>query len=435
MTHTWTNWSTLQRATPTRIETPWTSAELHRIVQQAVAQGRRIKAVGSGHSFTGIALTDDILVDLSHYTGIVAVDPECQQVTVRSGTTLEQLAELLDDTGLAMQNLGDINKQTIAGAISTSTHGTGLGFGSLASQVVGLEIITGTGQILTVSPQNHPELLDGLRVTLGAFGIITTVTLQLVPAYDLRVVEEHVGFDAVLDQWEGLNTAHDHFEFFWFGHDDEVITKASQRLPVSAQRSSLRAQLQRHVVDDLITNTVLAGTCQLGRVKADWIPQLNRLCTLAWGSNEKREHWSSAFVSARRVRFNEMEYALPFDAIPEVLAELRRLFRRGVISSTYPLEVRTAAADTAWLASNHGRPTGYIAVHEHFQQDHRPYFSIVEPIFQAAGGRPHWGKLHTMNSQQLADLYPCWQYAMNLREQLDPQRLFTNAYLTGVFGA
>lgn len=435
MTHTWTNWSKLQRATPARVETPWTYTELQRVVQQAISQGRRIKAVGAGHSFTGIALADGIQLDLSHYTGVVALDPVRQQVTLRAGTRLWQIPQLLADTGLALQNLGDINKQSLAGAISTSTHGTGLGFGGLASQVVGCELITGTGELLTVSTDCNSELLDALRVTLGAFGILTTVTLQLVPAYDVHTVERHAELDRVLEHWDELNTDHDHFEFFWFGHDSEVITKASKRLPVGHTRPSRLAQLRDRALDEVVANWALSGVCRLGRAKPGWVPQLNRLATLAWGSSTQRAHWSTAFTSERRVRFNEMEYALPYEAVPEVLAELRQLYRRGEISSTYPMEVRSAAAETAWLATNQGRKTGYIAVHQHFSQDHRQYFARVEPIFRAAGGRPHWGKLHSLTAEDLAPMYPCWDQALALREKLDPDRVFANAYLTRVLGA
>ncbi|WP_310171553.1 D-arabinono-1,4-lactone oxidase [Enteractinococcus fodinae] len=434
MKYTWTNWSKLQRATPAKVETPWTSTQLQRAVREAIAQGSRMKAIGAGHSFTGIAVADDIQLDLSRYTGMVALDPVRRQVTLRAGTRLWQIPQLLADTGLALQNLGDINRQSIAGAISTSTHGTGLTFGGLASQVVGCELITGTGEVLTVSQDHHPELLDALRVTLGAFGILTTVTLQLVPAYDMHTVERHAELDWVLEHWDDLNTDHDHFEFFWFGHDREVITKASTRLPVSHTRPTRMARLRERAVDEVVMNMTLAGICQLGRVKPGWVPHLNRLATLGWGSSTRRAHWSTAFTSDRRVRFNEMEYALPFAAIPEVLAELRQLYRRGEISSTYPMEVRSAAADTAWLATNHGRRTGYIAVHQHFSQDHRQYFARIEPIFRAAGGRPHWGKLHSLTAQELATLYPCWDHALALRDELDPNRVFANAYLTRVFG-
>lgn len=435
MNTTWTNWSKLERATPKRVETPWTTPELYRVIREAIANGRRIKAIGSGHSFTGIALADDIQLDLSNYTGVIALDPIRQQITVRSGTKLWQLVHLLADTGLALQNMGDINQQSIAGAISTSTHGTGKAFGGFGSQVVGVEMLTGTGQLLTVSEEHNPELLDAMRVTLGAFGVITSVTLQLVPEYDLHTVEQSAQLDWVIDNWDHLNTTHDHFEFFWFGHDTDVVTKTSQRLPVSHTKPTISERLRQRVVDDLLINAALAGVCQVGRVNPKRVGSLNRLCTRVWGNSDQTAHWSEAFTSARRVRFNEMEYALPYAAIPDVVNELKTLFQNGEISSTYPVEVRAAAPDTAWLATNQGRETGYIAVHQHFGQDHREYFSRIEPIFVAAGGCPHWGKIHTLDRQQLAQLYPNWDQMVALRDDFDPDRIFSNAYLTRVLGA
>lgn len=434
MNRTWTNWSKLQRATPSRVETPWTTSQLQYVVDEAIAQHRQVKAVGAGHSFTGIAVADDIQVDLSHYTGVVEFDPVAQHITLRAGTRLWQIPHLLADTGLALQNLGDIDQQSIAGAISTSTHGTGLCFGGLASQVVGIELLTGTGEVVTASAGDSPDLLDALRVTLGAFGIITTVTLQLVPEYDLHTVEAHTQLDWVLEHWDVLNTTHDHFEFFWFGRDTEVMTKTSQRRPVSSSKPTTSHRLRRRLIDDYVTNAALAAICQMGRAKPAWVPKLNRLATVGWGSSRRTAHWSTAFASARRVRFNEMEYALPYDVIPEVVSELRQLYRRGDLSSTYPLEIRTAAPDTAWFASNHGRKTGYIAVHQHFSQDYRDYFARVEPIFRAAGGRPHWGKIHSLSSTELAPLYPHWEQMMQLRERFDPNRMFANEYLTRVLG-
>lgn len=435
MTASWSNWSASVRNTPDQVVTPWTTASLQRVVETALAQGQKIKAVGSGHSFSPIAVADEVQVDLRNYTGIIALDQQTAQVTVRSGTKLWQIPQLLADTGLAMQNMGDINQQSIAGAISTSTHGTGITFGSLASQVVGLELLTGTGELLTVSARHNETLLNALRVTLGALGILTSITLQLVPEYDVHTVEQPATLDWVLNNWDALNTSHDHFEFFWFGHDSYVQTKTSQRLPVSGQNPSHAGRVRRWFVDEFVTNAGLAGICHLGRLNASWVPPLNRLSTRVWGRSAGTAHWSNAFISSRRVRFNEMEYALPFDTIPEVINELRRLFRRHDISSTFPLEVRAAAPDTAWLASNHQQKTGYIAVHQHFRQDYQQYFARIEPVLLAAGGRPHWGKLHTLDSQRLGELYPRWSEVLTLRDQLDPERSFTNAHLAQVLGA
>lgn len=434
MSHPWSTWSQLVTCHPAQVEAPWTHAALERVVLAAIEQSRRIKAIGSGHSFTDIAVAQDLQLDLTNYSGVERLDQERQQVTLRSGTKLWQLPKLLADSGLAMENLGDINQQSIAGAISTSTHGTGVAFGGLGSQVVGLELLTGRGETLNVSTTQHPELLDALRVTLGAFGVITAVTLQLVPEYDLHTIESAACLDSIMRNWDALNTANDHFEFFWFGHDDYAITKTSNRVESTPRNSTVAQRIKDQLVSELISNVGLSAVCQIGRRKPNWVPKLNRLSTRAWGSAQRLQHWSTAFNSPRRVRFNEMEYAVPYDDIPEIVAELRQVFRRADISSTFPLEIRATAPDTAWLASSHGRKTGYIAVHQHIGQDHRRYFGRIEPILKAAGGRPHWGKLHTLTATDLAELYPRWASVLELRDHLDPNRLFTNPYLDRVLG-
>ena len=435
MAHTWSNWSKTVSSTPTDVATPWTTEAVEATVSQAIAQSRRVKAIGSGHSFTGIAAADDLQLDLANYTGIVAFDQHAGRVTLRSGTRLWQIPQLLEGSGWAMENLGDINQQSIAGAISTGTHGTGIAFGGIASQVVGLEIITGTGQCLTICVDHDPDLLDALRVGLGAFGILTTVTLQLVPEYDLRTVEAPTSLNAVLEGWQELNAQHDHFEFFWFGHDDKVQTKSSQRLPVQDRAPSPWHRAQNWLTDELVANGGLAVISRLGRRFTHLLPTLNRYATRAWGSSDVTAHWSAAFVSPRRVRFNEMEYALPFDSIPDVVRELRALFCRQNLGSSFPLEIRSAAPGSGWLATNHGQTTGYIAVHQYFRQDFRQYFAQIEPIFRAAGGRPHWGKLHTVLADDFAALYPRWPEMLSLRETYDPQRVFANPYVTRVLGA
>lgn len=428
------NWSRLVTFVPEEVATPWTVPALADAVGAAVDRKRCVKAIGSAHSFTDIADTDGLQLDLSNYTGLVELSLQRQQATLRSGTRLWQIPSLLADTGLALENLGDIHQQSIAGAISTGTHGTGLAFGGLGSQVVGLDLLTGRGEPLHVSADANPELLDLLRVGLGAFGIITAVTLQLVPEYDLHTVEAPASLDAILHHWDELNSRHDHFEFFWFGHDDTAMTKTSNRIAPTRSTLSLVQRAKRQLADEVVTNLGLGTVCQLGRAKPSLIPTLNRISTKVWGSTERTAHWSTAFASMRRVRFNEMEYALPYDDIPEILTELRRLFRRADISSTFPLEIRTAAPETAWLAPNHARKTGYIAVHQHIGQDHRAYFDRIEPIFKAAGGRPHWGKLHTLGAADMADRYPNWSAMVALRDQLDPDRNFTNDYLKHVLG-
>ena len=430
----WRNWSGSETVTPHEIITPSSERDIIACVTRARAEGRRVKAIGSGHSFTGVAVAPDIQVDLSRLSGVVGIDRERGRVTLLSGTKLWQIPAMIRPLGLAMQNLGDINRQSILGAISTSTHGTGLRFGGVASQVVGLRIVTGTGDIMDVTQEDQPDLLDGLRVTLGAFGIVTEVTLQLVGDFDLKVSESLAPWDAAVTDWRDHLERHDHYEFFWFVGEDRVIEKISSRLPQGAEPYSTGHRVSDFVSNELLGNGAFAALCQIGRFVPRSIPLLNRWSTAGWGERTRVKHWSEGFASPRRVRFHEMEYAVPVDAVPDILRELRDLCGRTNRRVTFPIEVRAAAADTGWLATNHGRETGYIAIHQHISESREPYFSEIEPILVRHEGRPHWGKLHTLRTNRLAERYPRWEDALALRERCDPDRLFANPYTDQVFG-
>jgi len=413
---------------------PATGITLRHAVADAVRSGRRIKPVGAGHSFSAIACADDVLLDLRQWTGVIAHDAVRDRVTVRSGTRLWQLAPELEQLGLAMPNLGDIDRQSVAGAVATGTHGTGIAYGSLSSQVVGLTVIDGHGDEHVVD-DSDPELLNAHRVGLGALGVVTDVTLQCVPAFDLATVEAHARFDEVLEQWARVRAAHDHFEFYWFGHSDDVITKSTSRQPRdSGVWPGTPRRLASVLEAELVDNAALGLVCELGRFNPGWVPALNRLATRAWSGRRVTDRSDRIFTSSRRVRFVEMEYGFAVDEVPGVLAEIRALFRRDDVRVTFPIEVRVAAADDAWLSTSYGRTTGYVAVHQYAKEDAGPYFRAVEEIFAAHGGRPHWGKQHTRTAAELADLYPRMTDFLAVRDRHDPNRLFTNPHLDQVLG-
>jgi FAD-linked oxidoreductase len=430
----WRNWCGNERVTPRQVLRPESDAEIIQAVVNAYASGRRVKAIGSGHSFTGAAVAPDVQIDLSDYTGVVGIDREKKQVTLRSGTKLWQIPALLKPLGLAMQNLGDINRQSILGAISTSTHGTGLKFASLSSQIAGFTIITGTGETLRVGA-DEPELLDALRVSVGAYGIVTEITLQLVDDFDLHIIEGVDSFSHVVSAWRSLCESHDHFEFFWFGHSDQVVTKTSERLHPHELPRSPGGTTKEFVSDEIIGNAAFAAVCQVGRFASKTIPALNKISTSGWGKSDRVKHWAEGFASPRRVRFRESEFAVPFDAVPEILTELQHYFLNDGGRATFPVEVRAAAADTGWLATNYGRETAYIAIHQHISTDHRAYFAHAQELFTRFGGRPHWGKMHTLDARDLSQLYPRWTDAMKLRDDLDPKRVFENRYIRQIFGS
>ncbi|RFA11635.1 FAD-linked oxidoreductase [Subtercola boreus] len=442
----WQNWGRTEAVRPARVERPATAQAVQRAVAAAARAGIRIKAVGAGHSFTGIAVATGVQLDLSALSGVLAVDEARGRVTLGAGTRLFDLPRMLRPYGLALANMGDIDRQSISGAISTGTHGTGARFGGIAAQVVGAELVTGTGELLRVGDTvggissdagngtENAELLPAVALGLGALGILVSVTLQCVPAFVLHAVERAEPLREVLETLEARVATSDHFEFYWFPHTQTALTKTNTRLPGTAPRAPLTPA--RRLVDDwLVSNQLFRLTCSLGRIVPPVIPHINRVAERLTGTREFADHSPRVFASRRTVRFREMEYALPAAAVPAVLREIDALIERRGWRVSFPVEVRFAAADNLWLSTASGRATGYIAVHRFFRERHEKYFEAVEEIMTAHAGRPHWGKLHTRGAEHLRELYPRFDDFVALRDRLDPARLFTNAYLDRVLGA
>ncbi|WP_344792221.1 D-arabinono-1,4-lactone oxidase [Gryllotalpicola daejeonensis] len=432
----WRNWSRAESARPIRIETPSTPDAVQRAVQAAARQALTIKAIGAGHSFTGIAVAEGVQLLLDRLSGVVAVDEASGRVTLAAGTRLWQLPKLLAPYGLALQNMGDIDRQTIAGATSTGTHGTGGSFGGLATQITGLTLVTGAGELLRISETENAELLPAARIGLGALGIVVDVTIQCVPAFSLQAVERPEPLPEVLDGYLERSAAADHFEFYWFPHTQLALTKTNTRLPADAPKQPLNP-VGRWIDDELMANGLYRGLCALATLTPAMVPSVNRLAGRLTGDRSFTDASHRVFVTNRTVRFRELEYALPRAAVPEALRELDRLIERRGWRVSFPVEVRSAASDDTWLSTAYGRATGYIAVHRYYREtrpDQLEYFTEVEKIMVAAGGRPHWGKLHTRDAEFFAGAYPRFGEFLAVRDRLDPGRLFRNPYLDRVLG-
>jgi FAD-linked oxidoreductase len=412
---------------------PGSAGAVQRSVQAAAKRGMRVKAVGAGHSFTGIAVAPGVLLDLVDLTGIVAVDRERSRVTLLAGTRLHQVPKLLAPYGLAMQNLGDIDRQSISGAISTGTHGTGAGFGGIATQVVGVTLVTGEGELLTVNEDENPELLPAVVVGLGSLGILVDVTIQCVPAFVLQAVDHPEPLDDVLETLGGRVADADHFEFYWFPHTDVALTKTQTRLPESAPRKPL-PRVGRWIDEELLSNGVYRMVCAAGTVVPSVVPPFSRLAVKLTGNREYTDLSTRVLTQNRDVRFREMEYALPAENVRPAFEALRALIDERGWRISFPVEVRFAAADDLWMSTAHGRASGYIAVHRYFRENPTEYFEAVEKIMLSFGGRPHWGKMHTLDADILRDRYPCFDDFVALRDRLDPKRMFANTYLDRVLG-
>ncbi|MGG7508643.1 D-arabinono-1,4-lactone oxidase [Plantibacter sp. YIM 135249] len=429
----WRNWARTEHAKPIRVERPSSIGAVQRAVRAAAGAGLPIKAVGAGHSFTGIAVAPGVLLELDDLQGLVSVDRERSRVTLLAGTRLHAIPRLLRPYGLAMANLGDIDRQSISGAISTGTHGTGTTFGGIATQVVGITLVTADGELLTADEHEHTELLPALALSLGALGIIVSVTLQCVPAFVLEAVERPEPLEPLLPTLLDRAAAADHFEFYWFPHTETALTKTNTRLAGDAPRSPM-PPVRRWVDDTAIANGAYRVLCNTGLVAPKLIPRINRLADRVTGNRSFTDHSTNVFTTSRTVRFQEMEYAIPAEHVPEAFRRVRELIEERGWNISFPIEVRFAAADDLWLSTASGRPSGYIAVHRFFRENTTQYFGAVEEIMMEYGGRPHWGKMNSRTAESLRTVYPRFDEFVALRDRLDPGRLFANDYLRRVLG-
>jgi FAD-linked oxidoreductase len=426
----WTNWGRNQTCAPARIARPASEDELVELVKEAASREQRVKAVGAGHSFTSIACTDGVLADLSAYGRVLAHDATTGRVTVEAGIPLHRLSDELDARGLALENMGDIDQQSISGATQTATHGTGLRYGNLSSQVVGMRLVTADGSVLDLSAEREPDVFKAAQVGLGALGLVSTVTLQCVPAFRLHAVEQPVPVDEVLADLDSLVEGNDHYEFYWVPHTRWALTKRNQR---TGEPARPRPRAREWVDDLLLQNYAFGALCRVGRRWPSMIPRLARIIP-STGTVDYIDRSDRVFTSPRKVRFWEMEYAIPRQAVPEALNRLRRLVDEIGMQISFPVEVRVVKGDDLWLSTAHGRDTGYIAVHVYRGTPYDAYFSGVERIMDSYGGRPHWGKLHYQTADTLAQRYPRWDDFQRVRSRLDPDQRFANPYLDRVIG-
>jgi L-gulonolactone oxidase len=428
----WTNWAGTVRA-DVAVEVPGSVAELAEVVRRAAENGTRVKPIGAGHSVTAIGAPEGVQLRMDRLAGILCADRETGLVTVLAGTRLHQLNEALWHLGLSMTNLGDIDVQTISGAISTGTHGTGARFGGIATQVRALQLVLADGTLREVDAEREPDLFAAARIGLGALGVIATVTLQCEPAFALAAAEAPAGLDAVLAELDQEVDGNDHFEFYWFPHTRRVLTKRNNRVRAGTELRPV-SRLRHYVDDELLSNTVFDAVNRITTRRPALIPRANAIAARALSARDYVDRSYRVFASPRRVVFREMEYAVPRAAVPQVLAEIERYLARSGERVGFPVEVRFAAADDIWLSTAHGRDSGYVAVHQYHRRDHDRYFRAVEAIARDVDGRPHWGKLHWRDAGSLRATYPHLDEFAALRDKLDPQRTFDNAYLRQVLG-
>lgn len=429
---TWNNWCGLTQVNPREIQTPTSAEDLAVTITRAATDGRRLKMPGTGHSFTSIAEADDILLRSSGLQGVTAVDPENLTVTARAGTHLKTLNSGLERLGYSLHNMGDIAEQTIAGATSTGTHGTGGMAAGLSAQLAGLELVTGTGEILKCSAEENADVFRIARVGIGALGILTSLTFKVEPLFTLEAHEKPMSWAEMIEGFDQFAAENHYFEFYYWPHTDSCQAKFNNRTVDEPQPLS---RIRKKIDDDWLSNDLFAGLVRMGQTVPAAIPRINKVCGKALSERTYSDIPWKVFTSPRLVRFREMEYAVPREVGLEALSEARALIDRSKWRIGFPIEVRHAPADDIPLSSASGRDTVYLAFHVPMGTDHREYFGGVEAIMRDFGGRPHWGKLHTRTAADLAPAYPEWDQFIAMRDRLDPQRVFANDYLNQVLGA
>ncbi|WP_417233667.1 D-arabinono-1,4-lactone oxidase [Arthrobacter sp.] len=430
----WSNWAASATSRPTDVVLPRSDADVAALLARATAEGRRVKVVGAAHSFTDIAATDGTLVSLDAMQGLEHVEAATGEVTLRGGTRISAVAALLAPSGLALPNMGDIDRQSLAGALATATHGTGLAFTGFPGLVTRMRLALPDGSIVTCSATERPELFQAARVGLGAIGVVLAATLRCVPAFRLRAVEAPEPLEGMVESFVERSAANDHLEFYWFPHTGTALAKTNTRLAADAPLHPI-GPLSRLVDDELLGNGAFSLMCAAGARLPAAIPPLNRFAAKTLAARDYTDESHRVFVTARRVRFREMEYSLPLEAFAEVFGELRSAIEGYREPISFPVEVRTSAADDTWMGTSSGRRSVYFAVHRYARQPHQEFLEHVERVFTAQGGRPHWGKLHSRDADYLVGAYPGFGRFTAVRDGIDPTGTLLNPYLRRVLGA
>jgi L-gulonolactone oxidase len=427
----WRNWAGDQQCLPAAIERPGTVAELREVVTGAAQRGQNVRAAASGHSFTDTACTDGVMVRLDRLNHVLEIDRAAGRAKVEGGVVIRDLSEALYENGVALENLGDIDVQTISGAISTATHGTGERFRNISSQVEALELVTADGSLVECSRESDPDLWRAARVGLGSLGVIASLTLRCVPAFTIRRHDHPLPLAEALQRLDELAAANDHFEFYVFPHSDVALCRESTDLDAPPEP---RGRVQEYVLETVLENHAFWLLCRLGRLFPSRIPAINRLIPKVAGSSVKTDRSYRVFSTKRLVRFTEMEYAVPRAAGPVALRRVLEVIERRGFAVPFPIEFRVVAPDDAYLSTAYERDTVYIAVHMFRGMAWEPYFRAVEGIMDDYEGRPHWGKRHFQSAATLAPRYPEWERFQAARARLDPEGVFENDYAMRVLG-
>ncbi|MGH1335824.1 MAG: D-arabinono-1,4-lactone oxidase [Aureispira sp.] len=426
----WSNWAGTVKCQTEGLFYPATEEALVTLVQQAAEQGKTIRVMGEGHSFSPLLETEVYIVSLRHLSGLIAVDKEAKVATAWAGMSIKNCNQALYEQGMAMINLGDIDVQSLAGATATGTHGTGTAFGNLSSEIVGFRLLTADGQLLNCSAKEHPTIFAAGRISLGALGIITQITFNIVPAYKLEYTSAAGQFEETMPQIEQYNQENRNFEYYYFPYSDILQLKTSNKTDKPIKHNAVLA----YVNDVVMENGIFGAALKLGGLFPKLTKTISRSFAKTFPKGTTIHYSHKVYATVRQVRFKEMEYNIPVEHFDACMRAVKARIEEREYVVCFPVECRFVKGDDCWLSPAYQRDSAYIAVHTIPSMPHDPYFEEMEAIFKRYQGRPHWGKMHRRVAADLAPVYERWEDFLALRARLDPQGLFLNPYLKKLFG-
>ncbi|WP_042347496.1 D-arabinono-1,4-lactone oxidase [Bacillus massiliigorillae] len=425
---TWKNWAHTSVSTPEKIIYPSSIEEVCTIVKDAALHNKKIRVVGAGHSFTKIVQTNDWLLSLDLLSGIQELNEEEDTATILAGTRLYAIGEALGKKGYSQENLGDVNVQSIAGALSTGTHGTGLAFGNVSTQVIALKLVTASGEVLSLSEKNNPEYFKASLVSLGMLGIIVEVTVRIIKSPVYEYISDKISYEHLEKHLEALIHTNRHFEFYLFPFSDLVQVKTMNITDKSPQ--SLKGHYYKNLILENYLFYIISETCRIFPKTSSFF---SKMSAKAIGKANITSHSYNLFATPRLVRFREVEYSIPLEHMKSVLREIRKQIETKRYNVHFPIECRTVKGDEIWLSPAYNRDSFYIAFHMYKGMPYEEYFYDMEQIMKKYEGRPHWGKMHKRSNRELRDLYPKFTDFQIIRNELDPKGIFLNDYLADLF--
>ena len=423
------NWSGYLTWDPKKILYPESEEEIQKIVKSAISENQKIRTIGSGHSFTPLCATNDILISLDKYQGLISSDKDKLTATVKGGTKLFFLNELLHDKGMALENMGDIDQQSIAGAISTGTHGTGLSFGNISTQILNITFINGLGEKVTCSSEKNSDIFKAAQISLGTLGIITEVTLQCVPSYKLELIINRSTLEETLSNYKSINQKNRNFEYYWFPNTEYVMTKVCNTTNDPVDKSGVKNYFQDYVLENYAFKLI----CEFAKAfpsKSIWTSKFSAK-TISYHRKVNYSH--KVLVAPRLVKFNEMEYNVPLEAYNDVIKDIVKWINKNNKTVHFPIENRFVKADDIYLSPSYQRDSAYIACHVYNKKEFTHFFSSLEEIFLSYNGRPHFGKINHFNKELMSKSYPKFNEFCKIREMNDPANIFMTDYMNQLF--